>query len=83
MHLYLEGWILLGSRIVQYLLEDFEDRGLKHHGRQFTIPSDAMKHFGNAVIRQRRVGCILTQHEAVGVDDLVMSKPVHISNRIH
>lgn len=53
---HFNGWIDFGTRIFHYFLENFEDGQLEEHSGRFTIPSDAMEHFDDAMIRQCRVG---------------------------
>ena len=76
-NVYLQRGIRLALRIVEDFLKYFEERGLEQHGRHFAIPRDAVKHFGYAVIGQRGIGGILTQHEAVSIDDSIVNKPVN------
>ena len=77
---YLQRRICLVSRVVEDFLKNFEEGSLEHHGRHFAVPGDAVEHFGDAMIGERRIGCILTQHKAVSVDDFTMSEPADKQN---
>ena len=72
---YLQGRVALASRVVEDLLEYFEEGGLEHHCRHFAVPRDAVEHFGDAVVGQRGIGSVVAQHEAIGVDDFMVGKP--------
>ena len=73
---YFDGRIGGRPRIVQYLVKGLEEGGLKEHGRHFAVPGDAVEHFRQAVVGQRRIGPVGAQQRAVGLDDLAVREPV-------
>ena len=56
-------------------MESLEERQLEQHGGHLAIPSDAVEHLDDAVVRQRRIGGVASQQRAVGADDLAVGEP--------
>lgn len=61
-------------RMLQNFLENLKSGYLIEQADHFTIPGDAMKHFDDAVIRERRICLKSGQKLAIGLGNFLMEK---------
>lgn len=72
-----DGRIGFGERVIHDGQECLKKRQLEHHGRHFAIKGDPVQHFDDAVVRQRRIGCVASQQMAKALHNVFVRKPVN------